>query len=293
MANNNPKISLLVPSRGRPKLLQGMLESVFATADEPEAVEVAVYIDDDDEETLPLDLSQFNVRRIVGPRQSMGTLNASCFAHSTGDIVMLCNDDVVVRTQGWDTRILEVISQFPDQIYLLYPNDLFKGREVASFPILSRLTCDAAADPFPGEYRGAFIDYHIMDIFKRLEGWGHSRTVYLDDVVFEHLHYRTGKTPFDKTYDQRDRFGDDHTFMALSSAREWAARRLKTIVEGEKPEVIERLAEARPVGGWFVLLSLNILSQGSSPVMWRMRLFFWLWARFIYRKAKAVFGTGR
>lgn len=281
-------ISLLVPTRGRPKLLMGMLESVFAMAAEPDAVNVVVYIDDDDEETLSLDLSPFNVNRIVGPRQSMGTLNASCYAHSTGDIIMLCNDDVVVRTQGWDTRIRDAGSRFPDQVYLLYPNDLFKGKEVATFPILSRVTCDAVADPFPGEYRGAFIDVHIMDIFKRLKGRSHQRAVYLDDVVFEHMHYLAGKSPFDETYRQRDRFGDDRTFMALSGARGWAAKRLQAIIEGTEMAVADRLTVARPPEGWFIRLSWTVLRDGPAPLNWRINLFIRLWGRFIYRKAKAL-----
>ncbi len=268
-----------------------MLESVFVTTDQPELVDVAVYIDDDDEDTLHIDLGAYNVRRIVGPPQSMGTLNAACFAGTLGDIVILSNDDVIVRTKGWDTKIRTAAAEFPDQVYLFYPNDLFKGANLATFPILSRQTCDTIADPFPGEYRGAFIDVHIMDIFKQLKGAGHDRVVYLEDVVFEHMHYRLGKSEMDETYSNRDRFVDDKTFMALIGARQWAAQRLLALINGAyiDPDVLLDLL--RPGAGWFFNLTWGVLFRGTSKPFWRLKLFIWLWLRFFYRHLKAL--TGR
>jgi len=278
-----PLISVLVPTRGRTKLLTDMLASVFKMASNPGAVEVVIYIDDDDEETLALELPDYNITRIVGPRQSMGTLNAACFARSFGDIIMLGNDDIVVRTPGWDTKISQAAARFPDQVYLFYPNDLFKGATLATFPILSRVTCDAIADPFPGEYRGAFIDVHVMDIFKQVKGAGFDRIVYLEDVVFEHLHHRLGKSVMDKTYSERDRFVDDRTFMALVGARQWASQRLLALINDTHINPEERLESLRPVAGWFFSLTWGVLFRGTAKPLWRLRLFLWLWLRFFYR----------
>jgi glycosyltransferase involved in cell wall biosynthesis len=284
-----PVISVLVPTRGRKNLLLNMLASLFGEAAEPDAVEVVIYIDDDDDETQTLDLSEFNLKRIVGPRQSMGTLIAACFAQSTGDIILLGNDDVVIRTRGWDTKIRQAVARFPDQVYLFYPNDLFKGAKLATFPILSRLTCDTIADPFPGEYRGAFIDVHVMDIFKQVKGAGFDRVVFLEDVVFEHLHYRLGKSELDETYLERDRFADDETFMALFGARQWASQRLLALINGTKADTKERLDSFRPKIGWFVSLTWDVLFKGTANPLWRLRLFSWLWLRYIYRILKRYF----
>ena len=269
-------------------MLRRMLNSLFSLADSPHILEVIVYIDDDDAETLAFDLSPWNVTRIVGPRQTMGKLNAACYAKSRGDIVMLGNDDMVVRTRGWDTRIRDEVRHFPDRVYLLYPNDMHKRRKICTFPILSRVTCDSIGDPFPAEYRGAFIDIHVMDIFERLRGFDHARIVYLDDVVFEHMHYRTGKSELDSTYRERDRFGDDQSFLVLNDARGWAVERLRAIIDGVGPMPHERLASARPAGGWFFQLTWNILYGGSSPFLWRFRLFIWMWLRFIYRNVRKL-----
>lgn len=281
-----PRISILLPTRKRPDMLLRMLSSLFDTAKHPEMLEVVVYIDDDDTSTLELGFSSWNVKRIVGPRQSMGKLNAACYAQSTGEVIILCNDDIIVRTKGWDMLIHRQIVRFPDEVYLLYPNDLYKGRRLAVFPILSRVTCDTIGDPFPADYRGAFIDVHVLDIFKQLQGRGHKRVVFLEDVVFEHMHYKLGKSVFDSTYRERNRFGDDRTFMLLINVRSWAAERLNALIEGVESTLSERLGSFRPAGGWFLRLTLNILSHGSSPLFWRLRLFAWLWLRFIYRNVK-------
>jgi glycosyltransferase involved in cell wall biosynthesis len=279
-------ISVLVPTRQRPDMLLRMLTSLFDTADQPERLETVLYIDDDDTATQELKLDKWNIRRLVGPRQAMGRLNAICYAHSFGDIIILGNDDVVVRTRGWDTRIRQEVDRFHDQIYLFYPNDLYKGKKLSVFPILSRTTCDAIGDPFPADYRGAFIDVHIMDIFRQLEGCGHKRVSFLSDVVFEHMHYRLGKSTYDATYRARDRFIDDQTFMILNGVRGWAVRRLRALIENTGSTSEERLKMSKPAGGWFFHLAWDVLRNGSSPLSWRLRLFVWMWLRFIYRNAR-------
>jgi hypothetical protein len=268
-----------------------MLSSLFGLADRPERLEAVVYIDDDDTLTQELKFDAWNVKRLVGPRQTMGRLNAICYAHSTGDIIILGNDDVVIRTQGWDARIRQEAKRFPDQVYLFYPNDLYKGRKFCVFPILSRAACDALGDPFPANYRGSFIDVHIMDIFKQLEGLNHRRIKYLDDVVFEHMHFRLGKSMHDATYKERERFGDDQTFMVLNGVRGWAVKRLQALIENTSPTPQERLRMSKPIGGWFFHLAWGVLRNGTSPISWRLKLFMWMCLRFIYRNARRIIGS--
>ncbi len=283
-----PLISVLLPSRKRPESLMRMLSSMFSTADEPSRIEVVIYIDDDDKFSQQLEFGTWNVKRIVAPRQTMGRLNSICYARSTGKIVILGNDDVIVQTRGWDTKIRSATANFTDEVYLLYPNDMYKGQKLCTFPIVSRLTCDTIGDPFPADYKGAFIDVHIMDIFKQMEGYGHRRVRYLKDVVFEHMHYKLGKSNFDDTYRQRDRFGDDYTFVVLNDARGWAVKRLNALIVGRESTPAERLRSSKPVGGWFLNLTWNFLHGGSSPVRWRLRVFVWLWVRFLYNKIVSV-----
>ena len=268
----SPRISLLVPTRGRAELLGRFLESVLARSERPDLVEVVAYADEDDPGSHGTKVEGLEVRTIVGPRASMGHYNTACFEQSRGDIVVLGNDDVVIQTRGWDRKVRDMHAAMQDRVYLAYPNDLFKGRGLSAFPILARDTCLALGEPFPRTYRGAFIDYHLLDIFKRLQHHGHSRLIYLEDVVFEHMHYRTGKGDYDRTYGARGRFGDDNTFLRLRDERSAAAGKLAGAIEGAP-----RPPAAAPAGAG--LLRASLLDR-ELPLSWRLRLYLWFVARF-------------
>ena len=273
------RISLLLPTRGRAELLRRFLESVLARSERPELVEVVAYADEDDPESHGFQVEGLEVRTIVGPRVSMGGYNSACFEQSRGDIIVLGNDDVVIQTRGWDRKLREMHAAMQDRVYLAYPNDLFKGRALSAFPILSRATCRVLGEPFPRAYRGAFIDVHLLDIFKRLEHSGHSRLIYLEDVVFEHMHYRTGKGDYDRTDGARGRFVDDETFLRLRDGRSAVAGKLLSAIEGRSAPRAAALPAAADGSG---LLRATLFDR-ELPVPWRLRLFLWFIARNLAR----------
>jgi len=285
-------VSLLLPTRGRVEMLARMIQSVAETASHPEAVEVVLYVDDDDTETAQFSLDDIRLKKIIGPRASMGTYNSKCFEKSEGDIIVLANDDIVLRTKGWDNQLRSVHRRHDDQVYLAYPNDLFKGRKLSTFPVMARSTCMRIGDPFPRAFKGAFIDYHILDIFERLRGVGLDRIYYLEDVVFEHLHFRTGKSEMDETYQSRDRFGDDAVFLFTSNCRREAARRLLEAIRHYSSEVRGIRGGAcvpsreRLPGNPFSVLGLTLRQVGfDSELRWRWRFYLvtWFFARAVVR----------
>jgi len=278
---------LLLPTRGRPRIAERFLKSVAETTRDLEAVEVILYLDEDDEGSHGLSTEDFRLVRIIGPRCSMGACNSACFARSSGEIVILFNDDVVIRTPGWDERVREVDGGFEDGIYLAYGNDLYKGRRLCSFPILSRKTCELLVDPFPESYQGALIDYHLLDIFKRLEKSGFRRICYLPDVVFEHMHYRAGKAAFDDTYRRRKRFGDDRVFVGLRHCRTGAANRLQTLIGGGELRVSVQACKGdafrlhSSFAGVIIDLTKAIIVDRGLPLGWRVYLWTWLTGRYV------------
>jgi len=273
-----PKISLLLPTRGRPALVERLLASLAGTTARPDRVEVVLCVDDDDPGSLGLGEGTPNLVRIVGPRRTMGALNTACLLHSGGEIIVLGNDDMVVRTHGWDDKLTQMHARFPDGIYLSYANDLFMSKRRATFPILSRRCCDLLGDPFPAAYRGAFIDTHLFDIFKRLQHGGYDRFAYLEDVVFEHLHYRTGKAEYDETYRRRGRFDDDYTFIALAARRSRDADRLVRSIRGETvPVGGPALVDPYVPGGFAAAVGYfvqRLLLDRELPLRWRGFLFY-------------------
>ncbi len=271
------RISLLIPSRGRAELLRRFLESVLARSERPDLIEVIIYADEDDPQSHGLKVEGLEVHTLIGPRATMGHYNMACFEKSCGEIVALGNDDVVIQTRGWDRVLREMHAAMQDGIYMAYPNDLFKGRGLSAFPILSRKACEMLGEAFPRAYRGAFIDYHLLDIFKRLERRGHARLIYLEEVVFEHMHYRTGKGDFDEVYGGRGRFHDDETFLRLRGERSAAALKLLALIEGHSPARLAAPPAAYgPTEG--KLLPVTLLDR-ELPISWRLRLFLWFIAR--------------
>jgi hypothetical protein len=277
-----PTISLLLPTRGRPALVARLFESIRTKGKRLDRVQIVLYIDDDDVDSHGLDDKALRITKIIGPRMSMGAYNSACLAKAEGDIAVLINDDMVIRTDCWDEMVRELDDRFPDKIYLGYGNDLFKGSSLCAFPILSRRCCDILVDPFPSAYQGAFIDYHLLDIFKRLQKAGHDRIVYLEDLVFEHMHYRSGKGKLDATYTARRRFGDDDAFLRLRDARSSAAAALIRSINpraADQNKISMTAATANPQAGLF---RATLLDQ-ELPWRWAVRLHIWFLARITVR----------
>ena len=264
-----------------------LFASIAETTSRLDQVEVVLYVDEDDMSSHDLDSTDFRVVRIVGPALSMGGYNSACLQRARGDVLILVNDDMVIRTPGWDDRIRAMNAEFEDQICLGYANDLFKKSRFSTFPIMSRRTCELLADPYPAAYRRAFIDVHLFDIFKRLQHAGFDRIRYYDDLVFEHLHYRTGNAPYDETYGyaRNGRFADDPTFIALTAMRSAAANRLisairkKPIVEGRDVNFQGDVPAGIPSA--VRLFTCRFLLDGELPYRWRIFLWYWFIGRYL------------
>ena len=120
-----------MPTRGRPKQVERYIQSVIDHTSNLENIELVLYVDDDDPTSHDLDCDQLRVVKIIGPRLTMGMLNSACVEKSEGDIIVLQNDDVVIRTDGWDQILIDFHNRSKDDIYLAYPNDLHVGEKLS------------------------------------------------------------------------------------------------------------------------------------------------------------------
>lgn len=184
---SRPGLSLIVPTRHRIESLQTCLDSLYLTATSPPTLEVILVVDDDDPATLAFQYEKLTLRKVVvPPGQTMGRLNAEGARASRGDFVMLLNDDVIVRTRGWDEKVLRRLRRYHDGVVLVHVNDTLLRDNLCTFPLVSRTFCELAGDICPDGYVRYRIDDHIEDVFNLLVVLGHKRTIYLPDVVFEH-----------------------------------------------------------------------------------------------------------
>ena len=186
MPSDRPDLSLIVPTRNRPELLHQFLSSIMRSARRPERLEIILVVDDDatcDTTGFP----KLKIWQTIGPPgRTMGELNRAGYSASHGEHVMLLNDDVVVRTSGWDRTVLACFKRFPDPVALVHVNDTLIRDYLCTFPILSRAYCELIGGICPADYERYRIDDHIEDVFNILASLGVRRTVYLPDVIFEH-----------------------------------------------------------------------------------------------------------
>jgi len=246
---------------------------------------VILFVDNDDTASHTIDCPSLRLTRIVGPSAGMGFYNTCCMQLARSDLFVLVNDDLVINSPAWDTRLLSAAKAFPDGIFLAYANDGFKGERLSTFPIISRRCSEVLADPYPNAYSGAFIDLHLFDIFKRLQYLGENRLCYLPDIAFEHWHYRTGKSELDDTYRRRNRFEADGTYLRLTNFRKIAAQRLRAAIHGEEmPEYpAYELTANNPIGlmGLITLIVKNTVRDEGIPPWVRLKHSLWFWARLI------------
>jgi len=228
-----PSLSLIVPTRRRTGKLRALLESLKSNTKNERQMEVVLVVDADDAESLDFRFSSLAMKRVVvQPGRTMGELNRAGVEAADGNFLMLLNDDVIVRTRGWDRQVLSACRRFDDGIVLVHVNDTLFGEGMCTFPIVSRTYCELADSICPADYQRYRIDDHIENIFHLLGVLSEQRILYLPDVVFEHSKHAeldSGK----KVYflDTAIEAADGPRYEQLFLERKQVAVRLKKHIE--------------------------------------------------------------
>ena len=282
LIHNMTKISILVPTRGRPRRLLDFLHSIIDTAAHISDVEVVLAIDEDDHSYDEVDwpVDRLQIKKTIGPQASMGSLNTRCLQQASGNFVMLGNDDVIFRTKGWDQIILNASRQYPDGIFLMYAKDGIKNDAFPCFPILSKTCCALIGDPFPLLYQGDGIDMHLYDLFVRLKDAGFDRFCYLEDVYMEHRHISNGKGEGDATYSVRSHQLGNHNFYVLWEQRELAIQKILCEMGRPASELRAPHPASSTSSGIELIVSCFLHSRQSFSYRWKY--LFYHTAREIY-----------
>jgi GT2 family glycosyltransferase len=238
--------SLIIPSRHRTEQLRRLLDSLAASTEQLDDLEVIVVADSDDEETIAFRYDALKLKRVqVPPGSPMGALNAAGFREAAGSYLMLVNDDVIVRTRGWDRHVLKAFRSFPDGIVLVHVNDLFFKDTLCIFPFVSREFCLLAGGICPEDYIRYGIDNHIQDIFGLLSQLGHDRRIFLPDVVFEHTNIqRTAGGAARYVPDPEIHAVDIRLFESLEEKRSSIAQTALRHIENRQPKAGARVTIA-------------------------------------------------
>lgn len=217
-------ISLLCPTRKRPQNVERLVLSVVKTANPH--TEICFYVDDDDHTNVFLEKWE---KKIVGPRITFSDTWTELLKIATGDILMLCADDIVFQTTGWDAMVEQAFAEVPDRILLVHGDDLGpSGKTFATLPFVSREWVEAVGYFTPRGFSCDWCDTWLHDVAKMI-----GRYKFLPFVV-EHMHRIYGKAPNDETYketqlrDSRD--NNTAKYKARLAEREADAEKLRKVI---------------------------------------------------------------
>ncbi len=195
------QIAVLTPSRARPGRLDNFIQSVHGLAKNKERVYTYNYIDSDDPRVKAYDdyrsKQPTNSLNVTGDPQSVSkswNILARMAVDEGADVLIMGNDDMMYRTEEWDVILEEETKKYPDNIYVMWFEDLINGKDHCAFPIVSKTWYETVGYFTPGIFNFGYNDTWIFDLGQRV-----GRTHFIPNVVNEHLHFSTGKSAADDT----------------------------------------------------------------------------------------------
>lgn len=175
----------MTPSRGRPENLKRMAASARHTASR--RVEIIVWLDADDPRLTDYIrvCREEKILYQLGPRNVIHSSRWDrCLPLATGDLLFHMNDDVVLKTPGWNEMVEREFERYPDRILLVGGDDLYlQSKTLAPHPIIHRRWLETIGYFIPPYFDGEWGDTWASDLATRI-----GRLKFLP-FVCEHLHF--------------------------------------------------------------------------------------------------------
>ena len=180
------KVSILCPTRGRPERASNLLRSIYDTQSNNNEILFCLQEDDPKLNKYPKEIVDLSI--MSKPKTTSYYWNMLA-EKSSGDILILMGDDVMIKSKAWDVRFNEVYDQYPDGIFNIKMQDGRVGRPrrqhpeelPGPHPVISRRWVDTLGYfVFPG-FRHYCVDKWIDTIARSL-----GRSVNLYDMEFTH-----------------------------------------------------------------------------------------------------------
>jgi len=182
------KLLLIVPTKGRPEKHLEFYESFKINSTVTDLIFV-------------LSLGDIQYPRIPGVKYETidsptmsGKLNNIAVKYANDyDYIAFMGDDVRIRTNAWDAKMLDEISSIPNAI--AYGNDLYQGEDLPTAVLMDANIIRTLGFMSPPTFKHLYID----NFWKRL-GQELSSLKYFSEIILEHLHFTIGKAVEDDTY---------------------------------------------------------------------------------------------
>ena len=207
-----------------------MAQSAKDTADGE--IEIIAYVDEDEPymgQYEELEVKLFKTKRTV-----LSKYWNMAYEKAQGPIYMHCGDDLIFRTQGWDTIVKEAFDRYEDKIVFVHGDDGHTSRDRAktfgTHGFLHKNWVEAVGHFVPPHYSSDYNDTHLNDVAEMI-----NRKVYVD-ILTEHMHPAFGKGEMDKTHEERiQRHQDDKVDQLYASKfheRQEDAEKLRKVMRG-------------------------------------------------------------
>lgn len=234
------KISILLPTLKRVQKVKDLLQNIEQTVQHRSSVEICFFVNSDDLDTMQfvaeLEAAQTAETLQIKHTHGMGVIFSDmwnkAFEVATGDICMLCGDDVVFRTQGWDDIIRNRFENIPDKIAYVYVDDGAFHGAAGIHGFLHRNWIEVLGYVTTSIFIYNWADIWIDEIAKIL-----NRHVYVPEVVIEHMHWVHRKGSIDEVYHKNQSTYDaqkpaiEKLFADTRPLREEAAKKLQNFIE--------------------------------------------------------------
>lgn len=206
------------------------VRSAIDLADRPDEIEFVIVMDDDDRSydgwTPPVP-----VIIMSSVRKTLALYYNDAQALAAGPIYLLGSDDEIIRTQGWDTKVLAAFECYPDRIVNVFADDGSPrpDKDFAIIPFLHQNWIDAVGRYLPPYFSGDFVDTWLNDVADQL-GRKHKL-----DVTIEHMHPAWGKAVEDATYAEKwvKHFRDDmpQKYLDTQWERDAEVEKLRAVID--------------------------------------------------------------
>lgn len=219
-------ISILLPSRNRPENIERLWNSVKDTADNVDDIEIVIAVDNDD----PQLEAYKKWKPIIMDRTVLSVYWNKCYEAARGPIFMHAGDDIIFRTKGWDTAVLQAFNEHPDNIVFVHGDDGGgNGQNFGTHGFIHRDWAEAVGYFVPPHYVSDYNDTHLNDVANMI-----GRRKYID-ILTEHMHFAFGKGPLDTTHQERlERHREqnvDQLYASKRDEREQDANKLRALMQ--------------------------------------------------------------
>jgi hypothetical protein len=190
------EILIVVPSKGRPEMMQSFIESWQLTTSGKS--DILVGLDDDDETKTKYPISVNRALMVNGYELNKKNNILATYGASKGYPIIGClSDDFIFHTKGWEDQIIEWQEVNKG---ICYGNDLLQGANLPTAPFIHSSIITALGYAAPPELIHYYIDNYWLELGMRLD-----KLKYFPDIIIEHKHWSSGKSIKDETYSNSEK----------------------------------------------------------------------------------------